>query len=122
MKEGKSVNLNNQYQQKHLNGHFSPFKFAKLFDPEASWDKNFSGIFWGTCPYRKICFPNIMIWIMVGRFFLISSTIVYGYYAMILKIDEEDFGGHGTLLEEGLFASFSIFLLSWILVYNLTHF
>lgn len=37
MKEGKSVKLNGQ--QQHQNGHLSPFKFAKLLDPEASWDK-----------------------------------------------------------------------------------
>jgi len=34
MKEAKSVP-----QQHHQNGHLSPFKFAKLLDPEASWDK-----------------------------------------------------------------------------------
>lgn len=42
MKEGKSVKLNGQLQQQqqqHQNGHLSPFKFAKLLDPEASWDK-----------------------------------------------------------------------------------
>lgn len=38
MKEAKA---NGQYQQQpqHQNGHLSPFKFAKLLDPEASWDK-----------------------------------------------------------------------------------
>ncbi|KAJ6691783.1 PROTEIN C20ORF24 RAB5-INTERACTING PROTEIN [Salix purpurea] len=55
-------------------------------------------------------------------FLLISSGIIYGYYALILKIDEEDFGGHSTLLQEGLFASITLFLLSWILVYSLAHF
>jgi hypothetical protein len=43
MKEGKSAaklnNSNNQQQHQHQNGHFSPSKFAKLLDPEASWDK-----------------------------------------------------------------------------------
>ncbi|EEF29285.1 conserved hypothetical protein [Ricinus communis] len=29
---------------------------------------------------------------------------------MILKIDEEEFGGHGALLQEGLFASITLFL------------
>ncbi|KDO72834.1 hypothetical protein CISIN_1g0384791mg, partial [Citrus sinensis] len=55
-------------------------------------------------------------------FLLISSAIIYGYYAMVLKIDEEDFGGHGALLQEGLFASTTLFLLVWILVYSLAHF
>nr|DAD26442.1 TPA_asm: hypothetical protein HUJ06_027910 [Nelumbo nucifera] len=37
MKEGKSK-FNHQQQQQQ-NGHISPFKFGKLLDPEASWDK-----------------------------------------------------------------------------------
>ncbi|PPS06906.1 hypothetical protein GOBAR_AA13736 [Gossypium barbadense] len=39
MKESKSVKSN---ALRHLqeNGHFPPFKFAKLLDPEASWDKD----------------------------------------------------------------------------------
>ncbi|MBA0658297.1 hypothetical protein Gotur_030476 [Gossypium turneri] len=41
---------------------------------------------------------------------------------MILKIDEEEFGGHAALLQEGLFASMTLFLLAWILVYSLAHF
>lgn len=53
--------------------------------------------------------------LMVGfcRFLAISSGIVYGYYAMILKVDEEDFGGHAALLQEGLFASLTLFLVSF---------
>lgn len=42
MKERKSAKVNvqqHQQQQLHQNGHLSPFKFAKLFDPDASWDK-----------------------------------------------------------------------------------
>lgn len=41
---------------------------------------------------------------------MLSTGIIYGYYAMILKIDEEDFGGHGALLQEGLFVSVMLFL------------
>ncbi|XP_034920934.1 uncharacterized protein [Populus alba] len=133
MKEGKSAaklnNSNNQQQHQHQNGHFSPSKFAKLLDPEASWDKDqlgdvlhwirqvvalVCGMLWGTIP--------LVGGIWIGFFLLISSGIIYGYYAMILKIDEEDFGGHSALLQEGLFASITLFLLSWILVYSLAHF
>ncbi|XP_012067020.2 respirasome Complex Assembly Factor 1 [Jatropha curcas] len=130
MKEGKSTKLNNQLPQQHQNGHFSPFKFGKLLDPEASWDKDSIGyvlhwirqfvalVFWN-------CFGVLYLWvggIWIGLFLLISSGIVYGYYSMILKVDEEEFGGHGALLQEGLFASFTLFLLSWVLVYSLAHF
>ncbi|KAH8499190.1 hypothetical protein Peur_074309 [Populus x canadensis] len=133
MKEGKSAaklnNSNNQQQHQHQNGHFSPSKFAKLLDPEASWDKDqlgdvlhwirqvvalVCGMLWGTIP--------LVGGIWIGLFLLISSGIIYGYYAMILKIDEEDFGGHSVLLQEGLFASITLFLLSWILAYSLAHF
>lgn len=41
---------------------------------------------------------------------MISSGIIYAYYAMMLKIDEEEFGGHGALLQEGLFVSIMLFL------------
>jgi hypothetical protein len=59
---------------------------------------------------------------IVHRFVTISTGLVYWYYAYLLKIDEEDFGGHGALLQEGMFASFTLFLLSWTLIYSLVHF
>ncbi|KAF9665529.1 hypothetical protein SADUNF_Sadunf16G0132400 [Salix dunnii] len=130
MKEGKfSAKLNNNNNQQHQNGHLSPFKLAKLLDPEASWDKDqlgdvlhwirqvvalVCGLLWGAIP--------LVGGIWIALFLLISSGIIYVYYAMILKIDEDDFGGHGTLLQEGLFASITLFLLSWILMYSLAHF
>lgn len=56
------------------------------------------------------------------RFMAISTGIIYWYYTYLLKVDEEEYGGHGALLQEGLFASFTLFLLSWTLVYSLAHF
>eukprot|EP00262_Sarcandra_glabra_P008930 TRINITY_DN22880_c0_g1_i1.p1 TRINITY_DN22880_c0_g1~~TRINITY_DN22880_c0_g1_i1.p1 ORF type:complete len:126 (+),score=23.63 TRINITY_DN22880_c0_g1_i1:316-693(+) len=125
MKEGKSAKVHLQQQ----NGHVSPFKFGKLLDPEASWDKDQLGdvLHWIRQAVGLIIgflcglVPLVgAIWIVV--FLLLSSGIIYGYYALILKIDEEEFGGHGALLQEGLFASFTLFLLAWILVYSLAHF
>ncbi|XP_043699022.1 respirasome Complex Assembly Factor 1-like [Telopea speciosissima] len=127
MREGKSVKFNIQQQQQ--SGHISQFKFAKLLDPEASWDKDqlgdvlhwirqvvalVCGLLWGAVPFIGA------IWIVV--FLVLSSGIIYGYYSIILKIDEEDFGGHGALLQDGLFASLTLFLLVWILIYSLAHF
>ncbi|XP_022998338.1 uncharacterized protein C20orf24 homolog [Cucurbita maxima] len=127
MKDGKSIKVNSQLQ--HQNGHLPPFKLANLFDPEASWDKDqlgdvlhwmrqsvalVCGLLWGSVPLVG------GIWFIV--FLVISTTMVYGYYAMILKVDEEEFGGHGVLLQEGLFASITLFLLMWTLVYSLGHF
>ncbi|CAL0304149.1 unnamed protein product [Lupinus luteus] len=125
-KEGKSVKLT---QQQHQNGHLSPSKFAKLFDPEVSWDKDelgdilhwirqflglVCGSVWGSIPVVG------GIWFIL--FLVMSTGIIYGYYALVLKVDEEEFGGHGVLLQEGLFASITLFLLSWTLVYSLAHF
>ncbi|PKI48708.1 uncharacterized protein RAB5IF homolog [Punica granatum] len=128
MKEGKSVKL---HVQQHTNGHLSPFKLklAKWLDPEASWDKDQLGdaLHWIRQFVALVCgllcgaIPLAGgIWIVM--FLVLSSGIIYGYYAMVLKIDEEEYGGHGALLQEGLFASLTLFLLAWILVYSLAHF
>ncbi|KAF8102741.1 hypothetical protein N665_0196s0034 [Sinapis alba] len=134
MKEGKSGKSNPHHQDNHeethhQKSHLGSFKFAKLFDSEASWDKDqlgdvlhwirqvvglLCGLLWGAIPLVG------GIWLLL--FLAISSGIVYGYYALILKIDEEDYGGHATLLQDGLFASLSVFLLAWILVYSLSSF
>ncbi|KAJ0260090.1 T90 [Hirschfeldia incana] len=133
MKERKSAKLNhhqdNDEQIHHENSHLGSFKLAKLFDSEASWDKDqlgdvlhwirqvvglLCGLIWGAIPLVG------GIWLLL--FLAISSGIVYGYYALILKVDEEDYGGHAALLQDGLFASLSVFLLAWILVYSLSSF
>ncbi|KAL4558231.1 hypothetical protein LXL04_036429 [Taraxacum kok-saghyz] len=128
MKDKKSAKSSLHVKQ-HQNGHFSPFKFAKLLDPEASWDKDQLGdvLHWIRQIVAVICgllcgaVPLVGgIWIIV--FLVISSGIIYGYYGVILKLDEEEFGGHGPLLQEGLFASITLFLLAWTLVYSLAHF
>ncbi|PIA54738.1 hypothetical protein AQUCO_00900959v1 [Aquilegia coerulea] len=125
----KSLKSNQKQKQQQNNDDVSPFNFSKLLDPDASWDKDqlgdvlhwirqsvglFCGLLWGSIPLVGA------IWIVL--FLVLSSAIVYGYYAIVLKVDEEDFGGHGALLQEGLFASLTLFLLAWILVYSLVHF
>jgi hypothetical protein len=37
---------------------------------------------------------------------------MYWYYTYLLKIDEEEYGSPGALLQEGLFASFTLFLVT----------
>ncbi|RLN30905.1 kinetochore protein Spc25-like isoform X1 [Panicum miliaceum] len=120
-----------QAQQQNGGGgaHALSSKLARYLDPEASWDKDqlldavhwirqavglFCGLLWGAVPLVGA------IWIAL--FMAISTGIIYWYYAYVLKIDEEEYGGHGALLQEGLFASFTLFLLSWTLVYSLAHF
>lgn len=63
-----------------------------------------------SCSY----FNLINVLFIICRFLVLSTSIVYGYYTYVLKIDGEDFGGHGALLQEGLFASFTLFLVRFI--------
>ncbi|CAN0910805.1 Respirasome Complex Assembly Factor 1 [Linum grandiflorum] len=125
MKESKPGKLSSEQQEQlqqplqHQNGHSSPSTFAKLFDPDASWDKDqlgdvlhwirqvvalLCGLVWGAIP--------LVGGLWIATFLLISSGTIYGYYAMILQVDEEDYGGHGALLQEGLFASITVFLVT----------
>ncbi|KAL6864792.1 hypothetical protein ACP4OV_015943 [Aristida adscensionis] len=64
------------------------------------------GLLWGAVPLVGA------VWIAL--FLAISTGIIYWYYAYLLKIDEEEYGGHGPLLQEGLFASFTLFLVTFV--------
>ncbi|KAG8066930.1 hypothetical protein GUJ93_ZPchr0005g14794 [Zizania palustris] len=127
MRKTKQSSSSKQAQQQQQNG--AGHALARYLDPEASWDKDqlldavhwirqvlglACGLLWGAVPLVGA------IWIAL--FLAISTGLVYWYYAYLLKIDEEEFGGHGALLQEGMFASFTLFLLSWILLYSLVHF
>lgn len=59
---------------------------------------------------RRILGTHGVSIVMYGRFVVLSTAIIYGYYTFILKVDEEEFGGVGALLQEGMFASFTLFL------------
>ncbi|XP_051224532.1 uncharacterized protein [Lolium perenne] len=129
MAKAKPSSSSSKQPQQQNGGHAVPSKLARYLDPEASWDKDqlldavhwirqavglACGLLWGSLP--------LVGGIWIALFLAISTGIVYWYYAYVLKIDEEEFGGHGALLQEGMFASFTLFLLSWILVYSLAHF
>ena len=51
---------------------------------------------------------------IVGSFVALSSSAIYGFYNIVLKIDEEEYNGHGALLQEGIFTSVMLFLVSCI--------
>jgi len=48
----------------------------------------------------------------------LGSVAIFGWYRR-QRIDEEDYGGHGSLLSEGLAPSMSLFLLTWITTYTM---
>ncbi|XP_078179269.1 rab5-interacting family protein [Carex rostrata] len=128
MKKTRSNKAPAKQAQQQPNG-TSDSKLAKFLDPNSSWDKDklldtlywirqaiglFCGLLWGAIPLVGA------IWIVL--FVAISTGTVYWVYSQRLNIDEEEFGGHGAILQEGFFASFTLFLLCWILVYSLVHF
>lgn len=46
----------------------------------------------------------------IYRFFIFNLGIVYMYYNMFQKIDDEEYGGTSEILKEGLMTSFAAFL------------
>ena len=51
---------------------------------------------------------------VVDSFVALSSSAIYVFYNIVLKIDEEEYNGHGALLQEGIFTSVMLFLVSCI--------
>lgn len=102
---------------------------VKLRKADSTWDRDqlgdvlhwlrqalglIFGVLFGLIPLTGI--------LPIIAFLALSSGAMYAVYSLYLKQDAEDFGGDGTLLQEGLFASVTLFLLSWTLVYSLVHF
>jgi len=45
-------------------------------------------------------------------------TISQAYFKWFLDLDEDDFGGWGTVQQEAAWSSFALFLFTWIIVYT----
>ncbi|CAI7848412.1 unnamed protein product [Closterium sp. NIES-53] len=71
------------------------------------------GVVWGITP--------ITGGIGIIGFLVLSTAVMMGYYTLVVKVDAEELGGHGTLLQEGLLNSFGVFLLVWILLFTYLH-
>ncbi|KAK7491399.1 hypothetical protein BaRGS_00017377, partial [Batillaria attramentaria] len=91
---------------------------SKAFTPEFEWaDKDdfldviywmrqvmgvVLGLVWGLLPLKGI--------FGIALFLLVNVAIVYMYSSSFQKVDEEEYGGMGEILKEGLMTSFSSFL------------
>lgn len=102
---------------------------SRWLDSSVAWEKEelLDVLYWIRQAFALLCgllwgFIPLVGSLWIALFIALSSAAIYGYYKVVLKLDEEDFGGHGTLLQEGMFTSVMLFLLSWILVYSLLHF
>ncbi|CAL8097006.1 unnamed protein product [Calicophoron daubneyi] len=72
-----------------------------------------TGIAWGLIPLRGI--------FAILLFFLINVAAIYAYAAMFHRVDEEEYGGFGEIIKEGLMTAFSCYMVSWIVVYDYAH-
>ncbi|XP_025115940.1 uncharacterized protein C20orf24 homolog [Pomacea canaliculata] len=68
------------------------------------------GLLWGLIPLKGI--------LGIALFLLVNVAIVYIYSSSFQKVDEEEYGGIGEILKEGLMTSFSSFMVSWIILYS----
>ncbi|KAI0207204.1 hypothetical protein LSAT2_008132 [Lamellibrachia satsuma] len=71
------------------------------------------GLTWGIIPLNGI--------LAILLFFVINCLIIYLYYNTFQQVDEEEFGGVGEILKEGLMTSFATFLVSWIILFSAIH-
>ncbi|VDP89391.1 unnamed protein product [Echinostoma caproni] len=103
--------------------------FLKTFTPESVFDdKNefldivywlrqvlaiLTGILWGLIPLKGLT--------AILLFFLMNMGAIYIYAALFQRVDEEEYGGFGEIVKEGLMTAFSCFMVSWIVLFDYMH-
>lgn len=69
------------------------------------------GLIWG-------CVPLTGFYSALAQ--LVLNTIgTFFFYTTVMKIDPEEFGGHGVLTQEAISPSISMFLLIWIITFSI---
>jgi hypothetical protein len=71
------------------------------------------GVVWGIVPLKGIL--GILL------FLIVNIAIVYVYFSMFQRVNEEDFGGISEIFKEGLMTSFATFVVTWIILYSALH-
>jgi len=72
------------------------------------------GLVWGIIPLTGI--------VGLALFCAINAGLLYIYFTIFQKVDEEEYGGPWELTKEGFMASFAGFLVTWTIVYSGLHF
>ncbi|XP_024516000.1 uncharacterized protein LOC112340464 [Selaginella moellendorffii] len=108
MRERSTASSKPHDEQHSLLQHDGESAVSKLLSPDAEWDRAPSGC---SCKcYLSSGNSPLFLLARIARFMLVSTLLVYTYYAFLLKVDQDEFGGHGALLQEGMFASVTLFL------------
>lgn len=69
-----------------------------------------TGILWGVLPVRGA--------FGISSFFFINCLFVYLYAVMFQCVDDEEYGGYGEIVKEGLLTAFATFLVVWVVFYD----
>ena len=101
----------------------------KMFRPRSKWidkDEFLDVVYW----LRQVL--GLVIGLLCGllplkgilgllSFVVINCVLVYVYAALFQQVDEDEYGGFGEILKEGLMTSFATFLVAWVLLYDALH-
>jgi hypothetical protein len=71
------------------------------------------GLVWGVIPLHG--------YVGMTLFLAVSAGVVYSYFALYQRVEEEEYGGAWELLKEGFMTSFAVFLVNWIITYTALH-
>ncbi|PRP77683.1 hypothetical protein PROFUN_00544 [Planoprotostelium fungivorum] len=100
----------------------------KAFEREAEWKKDelIEVIHWGRQIVGLICglvfgllpFTGLLAILTFG---CINVAVLFFYYTRYLGVDDEDYDARWEFITNGFSSSFGVFMLAWILTYNLLH-
>jgi len=71
------------------------------------------GVLWGVIPIKGL--------VGIILFVAVNMAIVYFYFSVFQRVDEEEYGGVSEILKEGLMTSFATFFVTWIILYSALH-
>jgi len=71
------------------------------------------GVVWGVIPMKGL--------VGIILFMAVNLAVVYIYFSMYQRVDEEEFGGISEILKEGLMTSLATFFVTWIILYSALH-
>merc|ERR1712124_69133 len=95
-------------------------------DDDLLWDEDelLDRLHWmkqGIAVACGVAFGLVPVTGLIGAAAFMALTLfcTYLYYHSVLRVDEDDYGGHNVLLGEGLMPSFFVFQICWITSYSL---